>query len=291
MALTIVLMPTVKTQYPKYLEKEELPLMRSAIIHQLALLQLFAKDTIDLMLEYSGCPTDQVETQAMSQFIVDTIPSTAIMNFKADHGDVSSCFDEAPYEKDEIFPHSTPLKNTPERRLVALAAAYFGYKNYEHKMGLKREEHALMDSNNQEYYDFLGRIPGITIIKSCGAGTDDRVSRMITFGQSDWYLTINPITTLHAEPKKVLRFLQKKGYTKTTQPAPGQIVVYHTRTKTEHFGKIAEIDKDGQIMVISKFGQSHFYKHRIELTQFHYGNSVTFLKNPPQKTLTLSKKK
>ena len=62
----------------------------------------------------------------------------------------------------------------------------------------------------------------------------------------------------------------------------GQIVVYHTRTTTNHFGKIAEIDSDGQIMVISKCGQSHFCKHRLELTQFHYGNSVTFLREPEQ---------
>lgn len=268
-----------KKQYPKWLENETLPLMQTAITEFVKRKLSFPGEPAKLVAEYT-CPKDQVETQAMIEFFEAEISSVTKLQFQADHGELSACFEEVPYQREEMYRNSTPLKNTVERRLAALACMYFSYRNYEHKITLAREEQEQMDPNSQEYYDFLGRIPGITIISPCIAAEDDRVSHQITFGKCAWYKRINANATLLGEPKKVLRFLQKKGYEKCEKPAVGCVVVYHIPTKVRHYGKVAEIDREGQIMVISKFGCAHIYKHRIELTQFHYGNAVTFLKEP-----------
>jgi hypothetical protein len=279
MAITIIRIPNNLTQYPKHLTDKDLILTQPAIIKTLMRQFIFSKTIATLISEYV-CTSDKVDTQAMIRFFESEIPSIVQMDYETEHSDVSSAFHEKPYQRNVIFRNSTPLSNTSERKLAALAMAYFGYRNYVHKLQLSPEEAQRMDPNNQEYYDFLGRIPGITIINTCIAAKDDRVSHFITFGNQDWYKGINPRKTLHEDPKKVLRFLTQKGYQKSEKPALGQIVVYHTIKEVNHYGKIAEIDSDNQIMVISKFGQSHFCKHRLELVQIHYGNSVTFLQEP-----------
>jgi hypothetical protein len=270
----------LKKQYPKCLENEKLPLMQSAIT-ELVQRILFLPDErpAKLIAEYT-CPADWVETQAMIEFFEAEIPSVIRMSFQADHGELSACFDGVPYQREDVYRNSTPLQNTTERRLAALACMYFSYRNFQHKITLTPSEQEEMDPNSQEYYDFFGRIPGITMISPCIATEDCRLCHQITFEKWAWYKTIDPDTTLMGDPKKVLRFLQKKGYKKCEKPAVGCVVVYHIPSKVRHYGKIAEIDSDGQIMVISKFGYAHIYKHRIELTQFHYGNAVTFLKEP-----------
>lgn len=264
-------------QYPKYLEQEKLPLMHTAITKLVQKIISCELRVAQLVVAYAPPPADQVETQAMISLFEEWIPSIAVLNVKADTGDVSSCFDEVAYQREEIYRNSTPLKNTKERKLIALASAYFGHRNYEYKLENPQQQ---MDGNNQEYYDFLGRIPGITIINRCMATEDTRTCHSLTFGKQDWYKKIVSNDTLLGHPKNVLRFLREKGYKKSETPVPKQIVVYHTAKQVRLFGKIAEVDKEGHIWVISKFGRSHFYKHRLELVQFHYGNSVTFLKEP-----------
>lgn len=137
-----------------------------------------------------------------------------------------------------------------------------------------------VEKDNPEYYDFLGRIPGITILGRCDPNLDSRLCHTFIFGHRDWYKSIKPNDVLLTDPKTVLDFLASKGCKKSCKPSIGQVVVYHTPTTTQHFAKIVQIKPEGGVVVISKFGRFHIYEHRIGLAQFHYGNSVTFLDEP-----------
>lgn len=231
-----------------------------------------------LVAEYA-CPADQIETRGMVSLFKKWIPPNDIQWIKARLPEVSSVFEETPCAEEHLFPGSTPLRNTLVRNLIALAGVYFRYRNSVYLNSLNFS--AVPAEENREYYDFLGRIPGVTIVERCYPDTDLRECYTVTFGHCDWYATISPAHALLVEPKRVLDFLQSKGYTKSQSPSIGQVVVYHTATKTNHFAKVLEVEPDGRVMAISKFGPFHIYTHPVELAQFHYGNSVTFL-NPPK---------
>lgn len=263
--------------YPKFLENVALPLMQPAVAKLLHELEC---PSSALIAEYV-CPEDQVETQGMIAFFKKEIPPGRMKLVKKQTPEVSGAFDEIPCKNEDLFPGSIPIKNSTVRRLSALAAVYFGYKCRLHLVSLGLNVSLDDVEPNQEYSDFLGRIPGITIVQKCDPKKDLRVCHTLVFGDFAWYKTVDPNAKLLLEPKRVLDFLQSKGFKKSTTPSQGQVVVYHTATQTNHFARILRVESDRTVIVQSKFGSFHVYEHTIGLAQYYYGNSVTFL-NPPR---------
>lgn len=263
--------------FPAYLTNVPLPLMQTAVA---AVVQVHFPEvaTIATLVSQYFCRSDELETMATIAFFKEKIPSATMNQMKQGIPEVRACLEDSPSKEVNIPQGSFPLKQSNERKLVTLICLFFTYRNRLFKNTLNQAELSKLEKDNPEYYDFLGRIQGSSILQRCDQMNDPRLCHTFIFGHHDWYKTIEPNDVLLTEPGQVLTFLESKGYKRSKKPCVDQVVVYHSKTTTHHFAKI--VDLEGGITVVSKFGRFHIYQHRIALAQFHYGNSVTFLDVP-----------
>lgn len=178
-----------------------------------------------------------------------------------------------------------PIRNSPERKLMALANMYFALKLDEFFAGSSEETWETRGRDHNGYYEFLDRIVGISIIPSSDAERKKMRCQSYVFGQYKWYKDLqrqgqNVVNnTFFRDTNKVIDFLQTKGFTVTKKAAAGQIVVYHSES-VGHYGKVESVNGK-EVIVLSKFGPEHFYRHRAPLVNYQYGRMATFL-NPPK---------
>lgn len=109
--------------YPPYLTSESLPLRQPVIAK--CVNETFHNEKISTLISEYACPSNEVETQGMIDFFLQRIPTTRIEMMKKALPEVSLCLEgTTPTKEVKIFMGSYPLKNSAERRLVALACVF-----------------------------------------------------------------------------------------------------------------------------------------------------------------------
>lgn len=157
-------------------------------------------------------------------------------------------------------------------KLMHIAKIYFFAMDLK-EMGRQK---GTLTKDQSESTDFLGLVPGITIIKKSLPNTKERCHDF-AFQDKDWLE--EELVKLYDTPEHLKAFLKSKGYTCHTAPQVGDVVAYFFKGETTHFGKVAQLgDKLKDTLVFSKLGESHFVMHRIRLVLINYGNDVIFFR-------------
>jgi hypothetical protein len=181
-----------------------------------------------------------------------------------------------------------------------------------------RERHlmwvAALSLIRDDLYDFIGKIPGVDIVKRVDEveliripGTKKEFRKDCfdeAFEKEDWYQSALQSSDKMAFMKRLafrcsspIPFLKRlEGYKQVQRGGVGDLVVYFSlagpanaqgipvykaKRTVNHFGKVVEIENDGAVIVQSKFRHSHVYRHRIELIPYFFGSGYLFFSRKP----------
>lgn len=262
--------------YPDYLQFERLPLLQPLVNESIQKAAPQLTEFARLISQYAtGAKT--VETKRMIQWFQNAIPSPEVTRFRLLWPCVVPCLDPISKENWPSVPEaSIHLEKTPERELAAWASMFFAYRDREFRNGLEEGEEAENDSS--KYFQFFNRISEVSLVESCNPKSDKRLCHTYVFGHLSWYKAPNPLG-LGRPPEEVVEFLLSKGFFRGDELLVGQAVIYHNKTKTNHYAKVVRIFR-GDAIVRSKLGRQNIFEHPMEVVPHHYGNSVTILNFP-----------
>jgi hypothetical protein len=205
----------------------------------------------------------------MTQFFLKEIPRECF----AMDGLATAILDGISMPNPELPKGAMRIKDSPERRLIGLATSYCAFRSAQSDN---------LDLFDQEFYDFICRVSGTTVLEVCTPLTDARQCHHFVFEQFDWYKSESSEFILK-RPKRVIDFLITKGFSvvkKLKETKAGQIVVYHTANQVYHFARVEHVDSDGSISAISKLARHHIIRHPIGGLPPEWGGYVTFLNVP-----------
>jgi hypothetical protein len=183
-------------------------------------------------------------------------------------------------------PGATLLKTTAERTVIALAYLLCIFCDYAVEITYKGDDraivHELLDAPTPDLFDFFDRVHGMDIVERCDFRTDARRCHTFVFSGEAWFSKDFAQENFYQKPfTETLTFLQSQGYSLSTTPAKGQVVVYCDEQYPNHFGKIDEVDEQGNVIVLSKHGLGNIYRHRVENMIYQFGFQYYCL-IPPQ---------
>lgn len=154
-----------------------------------------------------------------------------------------------------------------EKKLLVLAELYFAYRVQQ-----DRKMEAKIDA---ECFECYGRIRNVTLIQRANQTTAQRCHNYV-FEKFKWFQKLPDEEVLFQRPERVVDFLKNQGGEQESAPRVGQVVVYHTDEEVKHYGKVVSLEKD-HILVESKFGSFHVYRHEIALVPMVYGEKYTLV--------------
>lgn len=161
------------------------------------------------------------------------------------------------------------LPDTPERRVMTLANLYF--------------TSVLPDEKEDEFFDYIGGIPGIDIVDRRKAGDFSKTCDWYVFRDEAWFARVDMARLFSGG---AVEYLKKMGYERIQEPEIGAIIVYfHARDsfpenagKAGHYGKVVEILNNGEPVIESKFCHSFVYRHRKDLVHSCFGNEYVYMR-------------
>lgn len=259
--------------YQNFSVSDNLPLLQSTICE--SIINVMPRlDVVALLISKYVTSNKVIDTQRTLQFFEKVLPEDLIERLKRTFPELQVGLVDQTSVEEEVPVGAVCIKNSPERKLISLACIFFACCT-----SFSQEK------DNEAYYRFLGRIAGNSIIKTCNPIHDARLCHTFVFGRLDWYknMAIDPSEVLFKSPKEVIDFLISHGFSRARKVRPKQVVIYHTKTSTNHFGKVKRVNKDDGIVIVSKFGSAHIYEHRLETAPAHYGKFATRLNFPKKK--------
>lgn len=248
----------------------------------------FKSETITLIAEYAEI-SEKVDTIKMIDIFLKgcgdfpSLSSDFIEKTKKQFPDCVTCLDSSTT--------TTPIKSfvgeSNERKLMIIARLYFKHKidrDWEaHKLIVPKARsdafQSIVDQNEYESKEFINKITGIQILYRGNYKKDKLVCHTYVFGHEKWYK--EEINNFFNSPDKIIKLLQGKKYTLQATPEPGFIAVYFRLNEVTHYGIVDSVDSDGNVTLISKFGENNLHRHRTELVPYIYGTQLLYFA-PPQ---------
>lgn len=165
-----------------------------------------------------------------------------------------------------IYPDSpighASLKDSPERRLIFLASLHL--------------------LNPEKLFNYCNKISGVDIIDISNSGDQKKCCDWFVFKDDPWFYPAQKnLFSPHA-----VEFLELNGYQRIEKPEVGAIAVYFhgenafksNAGRAAHYGKIVEINENGEAIIESKFVDSHVFRHRQDLVLPYFGSEIVYLK-------------
>lgn len=247
-----------------------------------------------LIIDYLS--DNKVNTAAMIAFFENEafIPKEPLQKMIAAYQSDLACLEGK--EVSPTHPSSIPLKYTPERKLMILALIFFGHKDellMQEVSKIKNQRNAyifeyMVKYDQREKYEFLTKIEGVRKI-----ATGDPTKRCFdfVFGQESWYdwESFEPLISyngyLTSPTHQLICLLRDNKYKVIEKPQPGDdcnglIVIYscYAFRRPHHVGKVDRVNKDGTVIVHSKFGGYDIFEHPVDLIPHYFGNEVIYMK-------------
>ncbi len=233
---------------------------------------------ISLIADYAGIPR-KINTDKMIALFLEG-PSPLLSKFEiaaaaADSPNYLSFLTKCQLQKP--MKGATVLKISQEKILMVFANLYLCLQANKKLEELNTTFDTDLGKNvarvyGKEYRNFPLGIQGIDIIEK---RQRDLICHNFVFRNEPWFDSVGSHSSLFTRPELAAQFLESKGYFKLKTAIPKATVMYCTAIKTTHYGIVDSIEK-GIVMVRSKFGPSHVYRHRLELVPYIYGHQVFF---------------
>ncbi len=161
------------------------------------------------------------------------------------------------------------LPDTAERRLLAIANLF--------------HTSVLPEDKEEEFFEYMGRIPGIDIVDRREAGDFGKTCDWYVFRNEPWFSRLDKARLFGGG---AVEYLKKMGYERIQEPELGSIIVYfHARDsfpenagKAGHYGRVVEMGKDGEPLIESKFCHFFVYRHRKDLVHSCFGNEYAYMR-------------
>ncbi|HSX03573.1 MAG TPA: hypothetical protein VLG76_02465 [Rhabdochlamydiaceae bacterium] len=271
---------------PSELSTINLPYLDVAV--ETILSPFLASKLITIITTYADI-SKKVDTQKMISIFLNGIPGqfsplpkAFIEVAKKAFPDCSTCLDKSLQASVQPLKDATILGDNDERKLMILTRLYFCHKTKQDEAEIKIK-HLNVDSafleevreyNRNESREFTNKIVGIDIVERCNYITDKRRCHSYVFGQEPWFTGEH---LLFGSPDLVLTHLKSKNLNLVAKAVPKAIVIYCRPNKVTHYGRVESVDSEGNITVVSKFGEQNIYRHRPELVPYIYGTQVFFL--------------
>jgi hypothetical protein len=236
----------------------------------------FTAEMTTLISDYVG----KVDTQLMISNLLSGIPNRLarfepvdIQHAQADDPDSLGWLSGT---VPKAAPGAILLKMTAERKLTALSYLFCNYHDVRAAVTYQGPDRAiaikLLQNEPCEPYEFFDRIQGTDIVERCDFRTNAQLCHTFVFSEEIWFSEPFVQRYFYRQPfTQTLEFLEKKGYRRAATPAKGQIVMYCDHQYPHHFAKVDEVDAQGDVIVVSKHGQQHIYRHRIENAIARFG--------------------